>query len=285
MAKLKLTVHPLFFLFGIYFALTGKIFVFLTYTVVAVVHELGHSLAAARLGYKLNRIVLMPYGAVISGEAEGLRFADEIKIALAGPLTNLACAVLFAAVWWVYPEAYAYTDLAMTASLSIAAVNLIPCRPLDGGRVLHAFLCIYLKRSVADGVLKLTGLAFSCVLCGLFILSCFNTVNFSVLFFALFALFGTIFTGKNTGYVRIFQNAYGRLVQKGAEVKRVAVTERATVKKAVSLMREDCLTELAVYGVDGRLIEVIPPQRVCDIAGGGNLYAPLSDFLNGNKPV
>ena len=85
MAKLRLSIHPLFFIFGLYFAITGRVFVFLTYTVVAVIHELGHSVAAARLGYRLNRIVLMPYGAVVSGDIKDLSFRDEIEVALAGP--------------------------------------------------------------------------------------------------------------------------------------------------------------------------------------------------------
>lgn len=278
MAKLRLSIHPLFFIFGLYFAITGRVFVFLTYTVVAVIHELGHSVAAARLGYRLNRIVLMPYGAVVSGDIKDLSFRDEIEVALAGPLTNLACAVLFVSVWWIFPDVYAYTDTAVFASLSIAAVNLLPCRPLDGGRVLHAFLSLYVKERTADTVLKLTGGVFSLALGVLFVISCFFAVNFSLLFFALFAFFGTFFTGKDNGYIKVFENAYARSLKKGAEVKRIAVSVDTKVKRLLTLLDANALTEVAVYSNDGKVLSVLSPKEVCEIASGG-LYLTVSEAL------
>ena len=279
MAKLRFTIHPLFFLFGLYFALTGRIFVFITYTIVAVIHEIGHSIAAARLGYKLSRIVLMPYGAVVYGNIRGLSFADEIRVALAGPATNLACAVFFAALWWIAPESYAYTDLAMTASLSIATVNLLPCRPLDGGRVLHAFLSSHLSEKLADTILLVSGVVFSCVLGGIFVISCFYTINFSLLFFALFAFFGTVFAGKKNRYVRIYESYFGGAMERGAEVKRIAVTGDVTVKRLVSMLDTRTLTEVCVCSNEGKTLKVLSPREVCTIASGSNLYLKLSEVI------
>lgn len=85
MAKLKITIHPLFFVFGLYFAFTGKVYSFLLSVLCALIHEFGHFLASERYGYKLSRIVLMPYGAVISGDDfSPFRYSDEIMISLAG---------------------------------------------------------------------------------------------------------------------------------------------------------------------------------------------------------
>ena len=140
MGSINLSVHPLFFAFGFYYALTGRIFVFLIYTVTAVLHELGHSFVASNAGYRLNKITLMPFGAVVSGDIEGLSLGDEIKVALAGPFINLAVALLFVASWWIVPETYAFTDVVAEANLTMALVNFIPVFPLDGGRVLSAIL-------------------------------------------------------------------------------------------------------------------------------------------------
>lgn len=134
------TIHPLFLLFGVFYALTGRFFLFLTYTLTAVMHEFAHAAAAARVGYRLRRIVLMPYGAIIRGDLEGISFKDEIFVALAGPLANAAAALGFIALWWLFPDAYPYTDTAAFASLGIAAVNVLPAYPLDGGRVLFCAL-------------------------------------------------------------------------------------------------------------------------------------------------
>ena len=95
MGKIKVSVHPLFFAFGLYFAFTGKVFSFISFTIVAVIHEIGHSFVAARLGYRLEKITLMPYGCIISGKTQSFSYKDEVKIAFAGPLVNLATVFVF----------------------------------------------------------------------------------------------------------------------------------------------------------------------------------------------
>ncbi|MBP5307881.1 MAG: site-2 protease family protein [Clostridia bacterium] len=279
MAKLKFTIHPLFFLFGLYYGFNGKILIFAIYTLVAVIHEFGHASAAAKLGYKLNRVVLMPYGAVISGDMRGIKFRDEIYVALAGPLINLACAVSFVAMWWVFPETYAFTDTAMLASLSLAAVNMLPCYPLDGGRILKAWLSLSVGKKTANIVAKITGVAFSCVLGGLFIYTCFYSVNFSLLFFAFFALFGTLFTGRDKGYVKIYENAFLASLKRGAEVKRIAVSAETTVKKLLSLMDNGAMTEAVIFKEGGNPVKVLSPKEVFDVAAGDTLYMKMGDLI------
>ena len=80
----------------------GKTLIFVVYTLSALLHEIGHSIVAGNLGYTLNKITLMPFGAVVRGDIEGLRCVDQIKIAIAGPLLNLAIAFFFIATWWIW---------------------------------------------------------------------------------------------------------------------------------------------------------------------------------------
>ena len=125
---------------GAWYAFTGELFLFLMSCLVALQHECAHAFAAAKLGYKLNRIVLMPFGAVIDGDLRGISLKDEIYVAICGPLCNLVTAAFFVAVWWCYPATYPYTDSACYSSLTVALVNLIPAYPLDGGRILKCAL-------------------------------------------------------------------------------------------------------------------------------------------------
>ena len=59
----SIRLHPLFFATGLVYCFTGELFSFLLSCVVALQHECAHAFAAAKLGYKLNAVVLMPYGA------------------------------------------------------------------------------------------------------------------------------------------------------------------------------------------------------------------------------
>ena len=60
-----------------------------------VLHELGHSLTAQRLGVRVRSITLFVFGGVAQLESEPKRPRDEIVIAIAGPLVSLALAGLF----------------------------------------------------------------------------------------------------------------------------------------------------------------------------------------------
>ena len=139
--------HPLFLLVGVWYACTGELFLFLLSALVAIQHECAHAFASAKLGYKLNKIILMPFGAIIDGDLKGISFRDEIYVAVCGPLCNLITAGFFVALWWLVPTMYAFTDTACYSSLTIAVINLLPAYPLDGGRILKCALCeFFLKR-------------------------------------------------------------------------------------------------------------------------------------------
>ena len=173
--QIKFSIHPLFVVLGVYYSAVGRLAEFILCSLTAVIHELGHGLAAERSSYKLNNITLMPFGAVVSGDIDGLKPKDEILIALAGPLINLAVGLFFVALWWLYPALYAYTDLIVSLNFSIALVNLIPTYPLDGGRVLCSLLALKWSKEKACRFCKILGLVLSCALLLAFIITTFTS--------------------------------------------------------------------------------------------------------------
>ena len=242
---MKIRVHPLFFVFGLYFALIGKVFLFLTATLTALVHELGHAFCAERLGYKMNKITLMPYGAVVNGAIEGLSYADEIIVAVSGPLINLFICLFFTALWWLVPVSYPYTDTVVFCNLSVAAVNLLPAYPLDGGRILSAYLSRITTRKKCILVVKIFGFLLGGLLLTLFIYSCFFTVNFTILFFAAFILTGAITKTKENAYVKIFKNR-AQFLKGVKEVKKLIVSSETTLKQLILSASADCFYTLEV---------------------------------------
>ena len=264
MVGLKFSVHPLFYLFGLYFAITGKVFSFLVYTFTAVVHELGHFFCSERLGYQLNRIVLMPYGAVIRGDDFDVSYKHECLIALGGPLINFVIAIICVAFWWLVPDTYPYTQLIVTANVSIAVINLLPCYPLDGGRFLLATLSLLTSRKKAKLIVKILAFIFTFILLALFVYSLFTTPNVTVLFFALFVLFGAS-GGKNSGdYVKIY-SSFNFTIKQPKEVKKIAVVNTTQVRKLYSYLNGDYYYEILVITPNGEVV-----------LGGEKLYSILS---------
>ncbi len=275
--KTEIAVHPLFWVSGIYFCFTGQLFVFFLLTLSALEHECAHAFAAARRGYALNRIVLMPYGAVVRGDIGSISLKDEICVAAAGPLVSGATALGFVALWWLFPETYAFTDTAVYACASLALVNLLPALPLDGGRIAFCAIAHFWGRKRAWLVCRVLSLSLCALLLGGFVLSCFYTVNVSLLFFALFLGTGCL-QGDKYGYERIHFDLSADLAR-GLEERRVAVSEDLTVRKVIPLLRRDKYLVLDVFSGDGKPVAAVRQEELCDWLEKSELEQTLGEFL------
>ena len=107
-------------------------------------HELMHSIVANALGIPVRGITLFIFGGVSEMSEEPRQPKDELRIALAGPLTSVALGAIFWAIFYVVRDhsafAAAVTYWLGLINFFLAAFNLIPGFPLDGGRVLRAIL-------------------------------------------------------------------------------------------------------------------------------------------------
>lgn len=113
-------------------------------------HELGHSLTAKRFGIQVRDITLLPIGGVARLERMPDEPKQELLVAVAGPLVNVAIAfILFlsnllmgkpwSAMSFNLVRGDFFSEL-MWVNFSLAFFNLLPAFPMDGGRILRAYL-------------------------------------------------------------------------------------------------------------------------------------------------
>ncbi|MER6353308.1 site-2 protease family protein [Streptomyces sp. NPDC001634] len=105
------------------------------------IHELAHTVAALRFKLPVRRIQLQFFGGVSEIEKEAETPGREFVLAFVGPLLSLVLAgIFYLAMQPVEPGTVPGVLLAglMISNLIVAAFNLLPGLPLDGGRMLRA---------------------------------------------------------------------------------------------------------------------------------------------------
>lgn len=135
-----------------------------------VLHELGHCFVALHYGIGVRDITLLPIGGVARIEQLPTSPGREIAVALAGPAVNFAIALLFTPPVLLIAAAHGFsnplelllflTDVTPTGfilylfftNVTLVLFNLLPAFPMDGGRILRAFLCFFTTRLTATRI-------------------------------------------------------------------------------------------------------------------------------------
>ena len=105
-------------------------------------HELGHSWVARREGIEVDSITLWLFGGVSQLNGRFKSPGVEFRVAASGPLVSIGLGILFVliAIAGAPSEVDGVAAWLGYINLILAAFNLLPAAPLDGGRVLHALL-------------------------------------------------------------------------------------------------------------------------------------------------
>ncbi len=254
------------------------------------IHEAGHMLAARRFGMIPKAVILLPLtGVVIYDESRAgksdpantnfrppaILWAREVRMALVGPLVSLALASLAAAavagsghevdlLKWPFLQATNLPRSLVWANLYLALLNLLPAYPLDGGRILRAFLSRTLDASVATqrAVSISTAIAMVLMIAGLFSNNWLTMVGLIVFSAA-----------QLEERALVFQS-----VLDNVRLEEIMLTDFATLSPADTL--EDAL-EKAVHSLQddfpvvrgSDMVGVISKQRILDaLRAEGNGY-------------
>lgn len=128
---------------------SAAIFTGVLFFAALLLHELAHSLLATARGLRVREITLFALGGVSQIESEASDAKSEFWIAIVGPVTSLAIGLGF--LWiarltgWLPGTEPTVPRLAVLLwlgyiNIMLAAFNMIPGYPLDGGRVLRAVI-------------------------------------------------------------------------------------------------------------------------------------------------
>ncbi len=234
------------------------------------VHELGHAVVAARHGIRVRSVVLLPIAGVAQLDEQAQRGLDaprEIRIALAGPTVNLVLAVFIGTSILIFrPQAQLFTfpwltpfDLLRSfawAQLFVAAINLLPAYPLDGGRILRALLARSGDQVTATRRAVSIGQFFS---------------------LALFLCGGVVFLGSNSNNLWIMMA--GVFVFLAAQMEDRSMILQAVLERVrvIDVMVTDFITLSAAETLaDALQRSVEPPQEEFPVVRGTDMVGVVS---------
>jgi len=176
------------------------------------VHELAHSIVAKAKGIAINSITLMIFGGVSSMEEGVPDPGAELPMALVGPITSLVFGIFCGGLVYLVPslepdQARAGALIFIFGYLSVLNIilcffNLIPAFPMDGGRVLRAWLATRMPLHRATQIAADIGKGFAILfgIVGLFALSPF------LILIALFVYIGANMESTAVKYSHLLQD-------------------------------------------------------------------------------
>lgn len=134
----------------------------------AIIHELGHILLAAILKIRIKELRISISGAKIIPYSCIHSYIDEILLCLGGPLANIITFALMLPSFKIPDSAnimaldtHSYIAL---LSILISAINLLPIKNLDGGRILFCLLSLFFGEKAGYIAIRISTFTFSLIL-------------------------------------------------------------------------------------------------------------------------
>jgi Zn-dependent protease len=277
----------------------------LGYFAALVLHELGHALAARRLGIPIVGIDLWFFGGLSQMGREPKTAGEELKVAAAGPAVTLVLFGLCVGAGTLVSSSQRFTDVALTrqgftTTPALALIgwlgfinallflfNIVPAFPLDGGRIARALVWWRTgDRNRATRATGRSGQVFA-LLVGLFGLWEFAS---SGSFFAVITMVLAFFLYQAAG-AAVVQGTLGQRI-KDITVADIMDREPVTIPAEATLLdaQEQFFLRyrwpwFAVVDPARHFLGVVRQQRIETEIAAGRPALSVADVLEEDMPV
>lgn len=175
----KIKIHPFFYIVMLICLFTGNIHDFLVLTSIIIVHEIGHIILGLSFKWKLEKVVILPFGGLsVFNNKINTPLIEQFFVAIAGPI--------FQMIFYFFISLFYISKRVMILNYLLLFFNLIPIYPLDGSKILYVFLNIFFSFKHSHLILIFVSMSL------IFLILITNDFNFILLLALFFLCFNSI---------------------------------------------------------------------------------------------
>ncbi len=284
-AGIQIVISNWFLVLLIIFLLAGMAGKLMLAFISVIIHELAHICVARFLGYQVGTLELLPFGGVAHIYNLGKASAgQEILIALAGPAVSLVITIVSYLSAQGIPQYRELLQFIYDTNFMLATFNMLPALPLDGGRIVRAWLSLFY------GHLQATIIAVKCtkIICLLLIVITgwlfYDTrtlnITFVVAVLFLYLSVRAEISAARLRNMQILAQKKALLLTQGAmQTIHLTVLSHVKIKDILKLFKEDYYYVVLVVNPDFHLQGAITETEVWESLPLKGIFTEIGDFL------
>ncbi len=254
-------------------------------------HELSHSYVAMKFGTRIHSITLHLFGGLAMMEDIPRSPEKEWRIAIAGPLMSFFLGGVFLLTFWgikplsfvIYPVKILVFMLGFW-NVVLGTFNLLPAFPMDGGRVLRAFLAKRMpflkatRRAVLVGKIFAVALAMSGIVADPFMFILTGETVRNPFIVGIGILLYILATEEEAATIT-FASLEGIKVGNVMRTERTSVLDDMPVIELVNKMLDDKTAEYAVLNENGELKGFVTFDDIKNLSAEQRYILKVSDIM------
>lgn len=264
-------------------AVQSIVFILLVFLCVTL-HEFGHILMARRFGVATPQVILSPIGGIAAMERMPEKPSQELLVAIAGPLVNVAIAAILLAAGTGFAglgaQSFDSATLAqrlLLVNVMLVLFNLIPAFPMDGGRVLRALLAMQMGAPRATALAARIGQGFAVVFFVLGLL--WNPILMFVAIFIYFAAGAEEQQAAFTGFA-------SRLTARDAmEPSGLVLDAGQPVSAAIDALLSSPQKDFAVVDGQGHIVGLLDRDAMIRALREQGAGLPVGEAMRDSEPL
>lgn len=147
----KIEFHNTYVVVAFGLIITGHFSNLIIFTSLIIIHELGHTVSALLLSYKVDKIIIYPYGGLTKLNTKiNTKIEKDLVVTISGIIMQ---SLYFSIIFFLYKNniirEYIYNIFKLYNN-SMLIFNMLPIYPLDGAKILNLILSKYLNFNISN---------------------------------------------------------------------------------------------------------------------------------------